>query len=122
MAKIQGFRRRGASVFNALSVASGAVSDTFGSQITGLLRGSKTFDWASIAAAGQATTTVTVTGAAVGDICLARMSISGGGLMFHCDVTAANTATVTAHNGTAGAIDLGSGTLSAVVIKEAANA
>lgn len=79
--------------------------------VSGFLRGSKTFDWASIASGAQATTTVTVTGAALGDFCQAAMSLSGAGLMFHADVTAANTVTVTAHNLTGGAVDLASGTL-----------
>lgn len=76
--------------------------------------GSKTFDWASIAAGGVATTTVTVPLAAVGDNrnYTAAMSNGWGGLIAFCEVTAANTVTVTAFNPTAGAIDLASGTLS----------
>ncbi len=78
--------------------------------------GSKTFDWASIAAAGVATTTVTVPLAKAGDgrTYSAVMSVGWGGLIAFCEVTADNTVTVTAFNPTAGAIDLASGTLSVV--------
>lgn len=81
--------------------------------------GSKTFDWASIAAAGVATTTVTVPLAKVGDnrTYTASMSNGWGGLIAFCEVTAANTVTVTAFNPTAGAIDLASGTLSVVGVR-----
>lgn len=75
--------------------------------------GSKTHDWPSIAAGASATTTVTVTGAAVGDgkTYSAHMTTGWGGLVASAEPTAANTVTVTARNLTASAIDLASDTL-----------
>lgn len=74
--------------------------------------GSKTHDWASIAAGAAATTTVTVTGAAVGDYAEWSMSIALGGLVpFNAFVSAGNTVTVGLYNPTGAPIDLASGTI-----------
>jgi len=78
--------------------------------------GSATYDPPSIAAAGQATTTVTVTGAALGDTVTASFSNSLGGLTLSAYVSSANTVTCVFFNPTAGAIDLTSGTLRAKVV------
>jgi hypothetical protein len=83
----------------------------------GVLNGSKTFDWASLATGAQQTTTVTVTGAALGDFADASMSISLGGTILHAYVSAADTVTVVQRNDTGGAVDLASGTLRARVRK-----
>lgn len=80
------------------------------------LLGSAIYDPPSIAAGAETTTTVTVTGAAVGDIARAAFSIDSA-LKYHARVSAANTVTVTLRNDTAGAIDLASGTLRAIVEK-----
>ena len=79
---------------------------------------STTYDPGSIAAAGQTTTTITVTGAAMGDFALASFSNSLSGLTVTAYVSAADTVTVVLFNGTAGAIDLASGTLRAKVIRQ----
>jgi hypothetical protein len=81
--------------------------------------GSKTHDWGSIAALGVATTTVTVTGAKVGDkrTYRAHMSNGWGGLIAFAEVTANNTVTVTAFNPTGSAIDLASATLSVTGVR-----
>lgn len=75
--------------------------------------GSKTHDWPSIAAGASTTTTVTVTGASVGDgkTYSADMSVGWSGLIASAAATSANTVTVTAYNPTGAAIDLASGTL-----------
>lgn len=80
--------------------------------------GTATYDPPSIAADGVETTTVTVTGAALGDVVSASFSLSLGGLMMSAEVSAADTVTVTLFNPTGSAIDLGSGTLTAKVSRE----
>ena len=77
------------------------------------LTGSKTYDPPSIAAGASASTTVTVTGALLGQQAAAAFSISLGGLYLSASVTAADTVTVTFVNPTARPVDLASGTLSA---------
>jgi hypothetical protein len=72
---------------------------------------SATYDPGSIASMGVATTTVTATGAVLGDIAQCSFSLALGGLMASAEVSAADTVTVTLFNPTGGAINLGSGTL-----------
>lgn len=79
------------------------------------LFGKATYDAPSIAAAGTATTTITVTGAAVGDEARVTFGVSLGGLQASAYVSAANTVTVVLQNPTAGAIDLASTTIRATV-------
>ena len=79
------------------------------------LRGSATYDPASLADGAGATTTVTVTGAALGDSAEAAFSLSTQGIILSAQVTAANTVTVRFQNETGGTIDLASGTLYATV-------
>lgn len=84
-------------------------------QATGtvILSGSKTHNFGSIANGAQETTTVTVTGAALGDyIPFVSLSIDHGGLDLSAYVSAVDTATVVAANNSGGAIDLASATLS----------
>lgn len=80
---------------------------------TSRLSGSKTYDPPSIAAGAAASTTVTVTGALLGQQAAAAFSLDLAGLYLTASVTAADTVTATLVNPTAGAIDLASGTLSA---------
>lgn len=83
-----------------------------------VLTGSKTFDFPSVAAAAETTTTVTVTGAALGDFVVGvALGVSAGGLALSGYVSAANTVTVVARNNTGAAIDLASTTLSVRVRK-----
>ena len=77
-----------------------------------------TWDPASINSGAIATTTVTVTGARVGDTCAVGFSsITAGGWIISGSVTANDTVTVTLLNMTCSAVDLGSGTLRADVWK-----
>jgi hypothetical protein len=87
-----------------------------------ILKGSTTFDFASIASNSSATTTITVTGAAVGDpVALGRPTPTGTGavteLTFEAFVSAVNTVTLNVVNATTGAADLDSATYNVVVFK-----
>jgi hypothetical protein len=90
-----------------------AVSIRFGDLPSKRLTSTATYDPPSIAAGASASTTVTVTGALLGQQAAAAFSLSLGGLYMTASVTAADTVTVTLVNPTAGTIDLASGTLSA---------
>jgi hypothetical protein len=80
------------------------------------LTGLKTWDPGSIAAGAVETTTVTVTGAALGDAVTAvSLGVSLAGMTLTGYVSAADTVTVVLKNETAGAVDLASSTLRAEV-------
>lgn len=79
------------------------------------LTGSATWDPASVAAGAQTTTTVTVPGAALGDVVGVSFSLDLQGMQLTGYVSAADNVTAVLRNGTAGAIDLASGTLRASV-------
>lgn len=81
------------------------------------LSNTATFDPPSLADAAGTSTTVTVTGAALGDVALASFSLSTQGITVTANVTATDTVTVRFQNETGGVIDLASGTLKAVVLK-----
>ena len=93
----------------------GAKWFTIGGSSQQALTGSATYDPPSIASGAQSTTTVTVTGAAVGDHVTMTFSQSLGGLVLTGYVSAANTVTAVFANLTGGAVDLASGTLTATV-------
>lgn len=78
---------------------------------------SQTWDPGSVTSLGTVTTTVTVTGASLGDYVETSFSLSRQGLLISGEVTAANTVTVTLFNPTTAAVDLGSGTLKVLVLK-----
>ena len=65
----------------------------------------------SIASGTISTTTVTVSGASLGDFATASFSLPNAGVHLLAQVTAANTVTVAFWNVTGGAIDLAAGTL-----------
>jgi len=65
----------------------------------------KTHDFGSIATQAEATTTVTVTGAAVGDMVIVRPTTAVNGIILDGTVTAANTVTIRAVNYSSGGID-----------------
>lgn len=83
-----------------------------------ILTGSKTFDWPSVADGAVSTTTVTVTGAALGDCAIASLNgaVTAGAFMV-AHVTSANTVSVTLFNKTGSPLDLASATLSVMVLK-----
>ena len=75
------------------------------------LRGSKTSDAPSIASGASTSTTVTVTGAVLGQYAIPAFSLSLSGLTVTAYVSAADTVTVVFSNLTGAAVDLASGTL-----------
>lgn len=78
----------------------------------GGLTGSATYDAANLADGAGATTTVTVTGAAVGDFVTGvAHSVDLAGISVTAWVSAANTVSVRFQNESGGALDLASGTL-----------
>lgn len=86
-----------------------------------VLTGSATYDPASLADGVGATTTVTVTGAALGDYVTVSFSLDLQGILLTGYVSAANTVAVRFQNETGGTIDLASGTLRARVQSQAAS-
>lgn len=81
------------------------------------VEGSATYDPASLADGVGATTTVTVTGAALGDFVKASFSLDLQGITLTAWVSATNTVSVRFQNETGGVLDLASGTLKARVEK-----
>lgn len=79
--------------------------------------GTATYDPASLADGAGATTTVTVTGAVLGDFAEASFSLDLQGITLTAWVSAANTVSVRFQNETGGVVDLASGTLSARAMK-----
>lgn len=83
------------------------------------LRGSATYNPGSLADGAGETTTITVTGAALGDFAEASFSVDLQGITLTAWVSAANTVSVRLQNETGGTLDLASGTLRARVRKAA---
>ncbi len=81
------------------------------------LVGSKTYNPASLANGATANTTVTVTGASVGDVAEAAFAEDMQGVMLHAYVSASDTVTCYFHNISGGTVDLGNHTLRARVRK-----
>ena len=79
----------------------------------GYMEGSATYDPANLADGAGATTTVTCTGAALGDYASATFSLDLQGITLTAWVSAANTVSVRFQNESGGPLDLGSGTLKA---------
>lgn len=101
-----------------INCASGAVSSaTWTPTVRIPLSGSATYDPASLADGDGATTTVTVTGAALGDFAQATFSLDLQGIQLTSWVSAADTVSARFQNETGGTIDLASGTLRARVHK-----
>ncbi|WP_372624649.1 DUF2793 domain-containing protein [Falsiroseomonas sp.] len=76
-----------------------------------LLQASVIYDPPSLAAGEAVITTVTVSGAALGDFARASFSLDLQGITLTAWLSAAGTVSVRFQNGTAGAVDLGSGML-----------
>jgi hypothetical protein len=79
------------------------------------LTGSATYDPPSLADGAGATTTVTVTGAALGQFARAAFSLDTQGITITAWVSSTNTVSVRFQNESGGLLDLASGTLSARV-------
>ena len=85
------------------------------------LEGSETKNWGNLADGAQATEDVTVTGAAIGDYCVASLGVDIVDLYTDCAITATNTATVVLRNESTGAVDLAETTMT-VLVTQAGNA
>lgn len=72
---------------------------------------SKTYDPASVATTVQTSTTLSAPGSKLGDACQASFSLDAALVDFTCYISAAGTATVLVKNGSAGTVDLASGTV-----------
>lgn len=82
------------------------------------LTGSATYDPPNLADGAGVTTTVTVSGAAMGDFAIASFSADLTGMTVNAYVSAVNTVSVRFQNETGAGIDLASGTLRALVWKQ----
>ena len=98
----------------------GAVTgaNVIGTPISKILQASTTWDPASLLADAETSTTLTVTGAAVGDLCLVgHTQVTADLLQLSCYVNAADSARVVLQNISASTIDVASGTLKVGVVK-----
>jgi hypothetical protein len=83
-----------------------------------ILRGSITFDPANaVDGAGETSTSITVTGAALGDLVVVSFSLDLQGILLTGYVDATNSVKCRFQNETVSTINLGSGTLRALVFK-----
>lgn len=98
-----------------LKVLEMLVSGPAGGQIT--LRGSAVYDPPSLADGAGDTTTVTVTGASLGDFAEASFGVNLSGITLTAWVSAANTVSVRFQNESGGILDLASSTLKVQVRK-----
>ena len=97
-----------------INLAANLGANTVGNN-TGFGDGSATYDPGSLADGAGVTTTVTVTGAALGDYAEASFSNDLQGITLTAWVSAANTVSVRFQNESGGVLDLASGTLRAKV-------
>ena len=87
--------------------------------LAGVLSGSATFNAASLADGAGETTTITVTGAVLGDYVIVSHGIDLQGITVTGYVSAANTVSVRVQNESGGTLDLASSTLRALVLPRA---
>lgn len=103
----------------ALSAALTALTTVVGTKISTALTltGTATYDPPSLADGAGTTTTVTVTGAALGDMALASFSLTTSGITITAWVSATDTVSVRFQNESGGLLDIASGTLKAAVLR-----
>lgn len=82
-----------------------------------VLRGSATYDAASLDDAAGVTSTITVTGAALGDHCIVSCSVDLQGITLTGYVSTADTVSFRLQNESGGTIDLASATYRAMVFQ-----
>jgi hypothetical protein len=88
-----------------------------GNTITKVLSASASLDFASINAGAQASLTITVTGAAVGDeVIMALPAAPAAGLVFNAFVSATDTVTLRASNISGSPVDAAAATYGVIVI------
>lgn len=100
-----------AGLHRALSRAWTGLIFVVNGHVDQVLRASATFNPANLADGAGETTTVTVTGAVLGDFAQASFSLALQGLIVTPSVSAADTVSVRFQNESGGALDLASGTL-----------
>lgn len=77
-----------------------------------------THDFGNIADGGREETGfITVTGASIGDWCMASLGVDQQGMHVVCNITSNNNCVVAVNNETGGAIDLASTTVRILIIK-----
>jgi hypothetical protein len=87
--------------------------------LAGLLQGSAVYNAASLADGEAASSTITVTGAALGDFAVVSAGVDLAGITCTAYVSAANTVTFRLQNESGGAVDLASTTFRALVFPQA---
>lgn len=100
---------------NLIATKIAALTTAFGVAFPAPLSSSVTWDPPNLASGASETTTITVTGAALGNYVQVSFSLDLQGLPLVGYVSSANTVTVVLSNLTGGAINLASGTLKARV-------
>jgi hypothetical protein len=83
-----------------------------------IMKATATYDPPNLVDAAGATTTVALVGAVLGDFAIASFSLSLQGILMTAFVSAADVVTVVLQNETGGAIDLASGTLAVLILKQ----
>jgi hypothetical protein len=96
---------------NEFRANGGTITTEYSGLTESLLEGSATFNPSSLTDGTGETTTVTVTGAALGDFAEASFSLDLQGITVTAWVSASNTVSVRFQNETGGVLDLASGTL-----------
>ena len=112
----------GVGAVNVTAPGGGTLASTqigIHSLAVGQVKATATWDPASVAAGSKISTTVTVSGASLGDFVLASFSLDLQELTLTCYVSASNTVEVVLANLTGSAVDLASGTLAVLVLKSA---
>lgn len=100
---------------NSIATNIAALTAVLASAFPPPVSGTTTWDPASIATGGSEAKTVSVPGAALGALVQVSFSLDQQGLTLTGYVSSANVVTAVLANNTAGAVDLGSGTLRASV-------
>ncbi len=95
----------------------GFIASPSSTTITKVLSATASLDFASISAASQASLTITVTGAAVGDeVIMALPAAPAAGLVFNAFVSATDTVTIRASNISGSPVDAAAATYGVIVI------
>ena len=101
---------------NSVQIGARLITGTTAGQMEPLeMSGTATWDPGSIEDGNEEAKEITVTGAALGDLVVCSFSLDVTDLVLRGAVTAANTVTAILANNTGGAIDIGSGTVRALV-------
>lgn len=87
--------------------------------LAGVLSGSATYDTASLADGAGATTTITVTGAALGDFVMVSAGVDLVGISVTAYVSATDTVAIRIQNESGGTVDLASTTIRVRVVPQA---